>query len=191
MKIITINGIYSHGAKSTDLLHGPLKALGYQVDDFDYPKLGVLGAQNRTRQKELGKRLASEVNEGDAIIAHSFGCLVALRAMEAGARFSAVIFLSAAMNADFVFPHHGMRALLNIHNPADRALSIAKLMRWNDLGEMGAMGYNGAPDCRVRNLNWLYSDDGCLNHHHYFKGDHPDLVVTHTDRLIKEVTGNG
>lgn len=168
MKIIGVNGMHTWGDQNTDRM---LRELGrrHETYDFNYPKVRFWRAGYRSEQQRIARLLADQADEGDVVIAHSFGCLVTLRAMELGARFSTVFFFSAAMNQDFTFPYHGMRKLVNVYNPADTALWLAKLIRWWDLGRMGSYGYAGPPDERVTNVQAFHSQSGTLNHSHYFR----------------------
>lgn len=185
MRFIGVNGIGSHGNKSTDLILQHLAARGKDTLDFDYPKLSYCAATCRKKQKTLGRLLAREAKRGDVVIAHSFGCLIALRAMECGAQFSSVIFLSAAMSSEFVFPVHGMERLLNIHNPADAALKIANLFKWGGMGDMGSLGYNGVPDSRITNSAWLNIKGVSFNHNHYFEGNNPEFIANKILKFTK------
>lgn len=169
MRIIGINGLHTWGKNNTDLLLAELAKRGHQVHDFNYPKVWFWRAGSREEQRRIARLLLDQSQDGDAIVAHSYGCLVALRAMELGARYSKVFYFSAAMNQDFTFPYHGCRTLVNTYNPADKALWLAKLIRWWDLGRMGSYGYAGPPDERVTNVQSFHAQSGTLNHAHYFQ----------------------
>lgn len=171
MKIIGVNGIHTWGEANTDRLLDAL-ALRHETYDFNYPKVSVWRAGCRAEQLRIARLLKDQAEHGDVVVAHSFGCLVTLRAMELGARFSTVFFFSAAMNQDFTIPIHGCRKLINVYNPADHALWLAKLIRWWDLGRMGSYGYAGPPDERVVNVQSFHNESGTLNHSHYFRTPH-------------------
>jgi hypothetical protein len=92
-------------------------------------------------------------NPGDAVVAHSYGALLVLRAMELGARFSQVFYFGAAMNDDFSFPYVGMKRLWNVHQVVDRAVALGSLLVGHDFGPMGQTGYGGLPpDPRIVNV---------------------------------------
>lgn len=175
MKIIGVNGIHTWGEQNIDLMLRALdgkRSLDCPTYDFNYPRVWVWRAGCRREQFRIARLLLDQASDGDAVIAHSFGCLVTLRAMELGAKFSTVFFFSAALNQDFTIPHHGCRKLINIYNPADTALWLAKLIRWWDLGRMGSYGYAGPPDERVVNVQSFHNQSGTLNHSHYFREAH-------------------
>jgi hypothetical protein len=173
MKIIGVNGLHTWGEANTDLLLAELANRGHQVLDFNYPQVWFWRAGCRREQQRIARLLVDQAEPGDIVVAHSYGCLVALRAMELGARFSMVFFFSAAMNQDFTFPYHGTRKLVNTYNPADKALWLAKLIRWWDLGRMGSYGYAGPPD-----------ESGTLNHSHYFRSPYREQFADMVNHWI-------
>lgn len=153
MRILGINGIRTDGSNSTDLLLRDLADLGHETVDVNYPRVNIFTARWRSRQLRNAQHLVDAHKPGDAVVAHSYGCLLTLRAMELGASFGTVFFFSAAMNDDFSFPPEGMRRLFNIHRQDDRALTLGDLLLWHDFGAMGKTGYSGLPpDRRIRNI---------------------------------------
>lgn len=170
MRILTINGIRTNGSRTTDALGQWLSDCGHEVIDINYPRVNIFTARSRKRQYRNAQRIMDWHKPGDVIVAHSYGCLLALRAMELGAHFSDVFYFGAAMNDDFVFPAQGMEKLHNIHNPHDVALTLGDLLWWHDFGEMGKTGYAGAPDARVNNILEEHEPDeeDSMAHSFYF-----------------------
>ena len=168
MKILTINGIRTDGSASTDKLGGELSRLGFDVVDVNYPRVNIFTARSRKRQYKNAKHLVNKSHKGDILIAHSYGCLLALRAMELGAQFSHVFFFAPAMNRDFIFPYLGMKNLTVIHNHTDQAIKMGNWLWFHDFGKMGSLGYNGAPDPRIANILDSKGREGKRNHSHYF-----------------------
>jgi len=169
MKILTINGIKNRGKKNTDKMGKLLADQGFDVFDVNYPKVYALTSRYRSIQNKNAKILLNAANDGDILIAHSYGCLLALRAMELGAKFSKVFFFAPAMNRDFIFPYLGMTELYVIHNKTDKAIKWGSWLRSHDFGKMGSHGTNSIPeDPRVTNIEDFSGKKGEENHSHYF-----------------------
>jgi len=171
MKILTINGIRTDGSTSTDILGDKLAMYDYEVFDVNYPRVNIFTARSRKRQRKNAKILKNKTNDGDVLIAHSYGCLLALRAMELGAKFSHVFLFAPAMNVDFTFPYLGMTEMNVIHNPTDEAIKLGNWLWFHDFGKMGRIGYKGPPDTRITNVLDNKGKQGERNHSHYFNED--------------------
>ena len=136
--------------------------------------------------KRNAKKLKHVHIKGDVLIAHSYGCLLALRAMELGAQFSHVFLFAPAMNRDFTFPYLGMTELHVIHNQNDRAIKAGAWLAWHDFGEMGRFGYNGPPDPRIINRQDVDKGDSGTNHSHYFSNEHIGKWANYIEKVISE-----
>ncbi len=168
-RILGINGIRTDGSTNTDKLLRKLRERGHQTLDINYPEVNIFQARSRSRQKRNATILYDAHNGGDILIAHSYGCLLSLRAMEIGASFSKVFFFAPAMNVDFTFPYHGMEHLTVIYNPTDEAIKWGARLRFgHDFGKMGSEGYQGPPDSRILSILDKTGDKGKRNHSHYF-----------------------
>lgn len=187
MKVICINGIRTDGSTSTKRFASRLREHGYNAIEIDYPEVSVFGARSRSRQKRNAQYLLDVVEDGDILVAHSYGCLVSLRSMEMGARYSHVFFYAPAMNRDFTFPHHGMEKLYVIHNPTDKAIKMGTWLRFrHDFGAMGSEGYGPLPeDDRIMNLPDDTGEDNKRNHSHYFNKDNLDNEILRFIKLTK------
>lgn len=173
MKVICINGIRTDGASSTKRFCSALNDLGIEAIEIDYPMVNIFQARSRKRQRKNAQYLLDVYNKGDIVVAHSYGCLVTLRAMELGARFSTVFYYAPAMNRDFVFPFHGMEKLYIIHNKTDEAIKWGdRLWFGHDFGKMGSHGYSVPPispeDERITNIEDKTGIKNERNHSHYF-----------------------
>lgn len=187
MKLIGVNGLHSDGGRNTDLVLADLRARGFYTCDFNYPRATILTAGRRRIQYRNARSLLEMHDHGDAVIAHSYGCLVVLRAMELGARFGAVFFFAAAMNADFVFPYLGMARLINIYNPFDKAVFLGGILLRHDFGDLGRTGYAGAPDPRIGCLQDTVLRGGLLNHsQNYFTDQHRGPWVDLIERELRK-----
>lgn len=185
MKVIGVNGIRSKGTNNTDKMLADLDARGWETYDFNYPKVWAFQARSRRRQRRIALDLVEQHNHGDAVIAHSYGALITLRAMEMGAQFSQVFFFGAAMNDDFTFPFIGMLSLDNIHNLEDKALMLGSLLRWHDFGPMGQTGYSGPPDPRITNTIDFSAHQRSLRHSHYFLSSNRERWVAFINARLR------
>lgn len=174
-RILGINGIRNHGECNTDQALAALRELGHDCVDVGLPLTSLFRARSRRDQISDAKWAMLEHQVGDAVIAHSRGCLVNLRMMELGARFSTVFWFRPAMNRDYIIPTiHGCQRLVVIHHPEDRAIWLGSKLFWHDFGDAGRLGlYAGDPghnlyDPRVENVQapeyeqrefWRHSDD--------------------------------
>ena len=177
MKILTINGIRTNGGSSTDKIGGCLSRSGFEVLDVNYPKVNIFTARSRKRQLSNAQNLVNKACDGDVLIAHSYGCLLALRAMELGAKFSHVFLFAPAMNVDFTFPYLGMENCTVIYNKTDKAIKMGNWLWFHDFGKMGSQGYKGAPDPRIINMEDEKGIKGDRNHSHYFNNENIDSWV--------------
>lgn len=166
-RILGVNGIRSQGEKNTDRLLEALARLAHEVVDFNYGRVNFFTARSVTRQKAIGHRLRELSQTGDHVVAHSYGCLVTLRAMQSGARFGHVWLFAPAMNADFTFPWHAAQAITIVHCRTDLALLGGSLLVKHAFGAMGRTGYQGPYDARVRNIE---VNPRFLAHSAYFAG---------------------
>ena len=163
-KLITVHGIRTDGSESVDLLGDNLSHRGFDVFDYDYKNVNlghvifsIRAGSKRNLQYNRAKDLAelAKIHRKPDIVAHSFGCLVTLRAMEMNSEFGRVFWYRPAMDKDFVIPSWGCDQLHIIYNPNDRAVKAGSLLTSHDFGKMGLQGSIYAPpdglDHRIRN----------------------------------------
>lgn len=105
MKIIGVNGINTHGAGNTDVMLAELQKLGYDVLDVHLPKRHFITA--RWGAAKDAEAIHQFAEDGDVIVAHSFGCLRAAKAMEIarseGLKYSTVFMFRPAMSRHYRF----------------------------------------------------------------------------------------
>jgi hypothetical protein len=177
IRILGINGIRSNGERTTDRALALLRVRGFNAVDAQYPVRSLLQARSRARQFSDARLIMDQQCDGDAVVAHSRGCLISLRMMELGARFSTVFWFRPAMNRDMYIPAHGCKRLIIIHHPGDRAIWLGARLPWHDFGDAGRLGLHaGDPDhadfdARCMNIQapdylrqefWRHSDDFLL-----------------------------
>lgn len=140
-RILGINGIRSNGSDNTDQLLAKLEEQGHETVDTSYPVTSLFRARPRGLQfSDANLIMNRHHKDGDAVIAHSRGCLVNLRMMELGARFSTVFWFRPAMNIDFLIPRHACKKLYIVHHPSDRAIRMGEYLPWHDFGAAGRLG---------------------------------------------------
>lgn len=181
-RIIGVNGIRSNGEKNTDLLLGELRMHGHDVLDFEYGRVNFFTARSLARQKAIGHRLREVSKVGDHVVAHSYGCLVTLRAMQTGARFGHVWLFAPAMDCDFTFPWHAAQRITVVHCKSDLALVGGSFLVKHSFGNMGRHGYHGPYDARVHNIE---VDRRFLAHSAYFKRQELSHWGTLIDRDLR------
>jgi alpha-beta hydrolase superfamily lysophospholipase len=93
------------------------------------------------------------VEEGDVVVCHSNGAAIAHRAAsEFFAKIGQLVLINPALDADVSFPHQ-IAAVHVWHSPSDLPVRFAKWIPFARWGDMGAVGYRGAYDARVKNYD--------------------------------------
>lgn len=140
-RVLGINGIRTDGADNTDRMLNALHGRGHETVDTNYPLTNILRGRPRSLQFADAKRLMKFWHkDGDAVVAHSRGCLVNLRMMELGAKFSTLFWFRPAMNRDYIIPKGACERLFVIHSPDDRAIWMGERLWWHDFGAAGRLG---------------------------------------------------
>lgn len=184
MRVILVHGINTKGTKNTDRLAAALVDRGLRVLPVKYAPVNAITAPRRA--PEIARQVRNYALPGDAIVAHSFGCLVAYTAMEQGARFGPVVFFSAAMEQEVCFPADGMKALLNVTHPYDKALTVGKWLPWHPFGLLGRDGYAGVIDSRITEEQST-AEVGKYNHSApYFSPEHVDFWADRVRDFLKQ-----
>ena len=140
------------GKTTTDKLVPYFQRFDFETIEHDYGWLGLLGSY--TCNAAIGNVVAMAARWGDIGCGHSNGCAILTRAADAGAKFTGLIFINPALDADMRFAPQ-VQWIHVYHNADDKAVTLAGLLpnfinkRW---GNMGAYGYTG-DDPRVTNVN--------------------------------------
>lgn len=154
-RILGVNGIYNWSWSKDSFTDRLLAALGSDernvVIDVKYPFMTAVLAYTNFAIKRRARKILELNRPGDVLIAHSFGCLIALHAMRMGARFSRVFFFGAAVEPGVEFPREAFTHLYNIHSPDDKALTLGAKLPYHEFGTLGKFGYTGH-DPRVHNI---------------------------------------
>lgn len=171
MKIACINGINTDGSTSTDLLAKELERRGHAVVDVNYPITRWWQAGKRGIQLDRAQYLIDATDDGDIVVAHSFGCLVTRRAMQKDRKFSHAFLFSPADESDTYYPYEAITGdgkIHIIHNPSDKALWWGHFIPNHDFGELGRIGYEGPSDSRIVEYRAQYYHINDMRHSFYF-----------------------
>jgi len=190
-RILGINGIMSHGKRSTDELLADLARHGAQTIDANYPLREIWEVRRRSHQHNDARRLMQRYyTEDDVVVAHSYGCLVSLRMMEMGARFSRMFWFRPAMNRDYHIPAKACERLYVIHDPGDRAILFGSVIPFHDFGNAGRFGLMaGASGC-----GRIHGDSRIINtrtpdySEHEFWHHSDDFLDANRPRWVKFIT---
>lgn len=142
------------GGKHSILKLAPyLEAEGIEARPFRYGFLGLAGV--RLFDDKIARMLCDAADRGDMFIGHSNGCCVGHIAAQLGAKFAAMCYVNPALDRDAPLakqvPH------LDVwHSPSDVPVRIARFIPGSRWGDMGAVGYRGVFDRRIRNFNKQY-----------------------------------
>lgn len=190
--VIAVHGIRSNGEKNVDLLGRRLEEHGHHLVDCNLGYISLFDVLTRMRSRRYQARVSRQLYNiastyrGAHVIAHSFGCLATLRAMEHGAQFGSVFLFAPAMDVDFLFPHWGCKTWDVIHNPDDRAIRVGSWLRFHDFGQMGLHGSMYAHlDRRGQNHRAVATtDDDVTNHNYAFVSDQLEYWANFIDQRI-------
>jgi len=171
VKIAFINGINSDGSRSTDLLCQELAHRGHDTLDVNYPRVHFWNAGLRRTQLDRAQRLVDATDDGDHVVAHSFGCLLVRRAMQLDRFFDKVFLFGPAEESDTYYPISGARHIYIIYNPYDKAIRWGMMLPNHDFGDMGRVGYRGPNDRRVDSRRDQYYSRENVRHGFYFQGE--------------------
>lgn len=181
MRILGVNGIWnpdSGKTSFTDQLLTPLKFKGYRVRDISYRRMLALKAYIPQEIEKRALLVIDAYEPGDAVIAHSFGCLLTITAMKLGARFGKVFFFGAAVSQDAEIPPN-YEHLYNIHSPSDGALWLGTLLPFHPFGGMGKWGYRG------KSPNVTNVEAPGMGHNDYVEPENIEKWLRFIDRKLR------
>ena len=138
MKIIGVNGIATDGAGNTDVLLKRLARLGYDTVDVQLPKRHFFSA--RWGAKKDAQLVVDNSDDGDVVVAHSFGCLRTAFAMRRRS-YRAVFLIAPAMSKNYRFPMSSTD-IYAFHSREDMAIRAGALLLFHPFGLAGRHGFN-------------------------------------------------
>jgi pimeloyl-ACP methyl ester carboxylesterase len=152
-RAILIHGfnVRDEGNSTVGTLVPYLQAAGFHVKRPRYGWRGLLGV--RYLNDTFSQLIADLSEPGDTLIGHSNGCAIAVQAVEKTEHeFDRLVLINPALDSDYLFPSN-VRRIDVWHSPSDAPVRFAKLLPWHSWGDMGAVGYRGLYDPRVRSFN--------------------------------------
>lgn len=151
--------VSDRGSASIDKIAPFFTLNGVPVVDHNYGWVGLLGL--RRRNQKTVQRILPMIQEGDVLLAHSNGCLIAWELVEAGAPLAAVVCIQPALRKDTQW--RSDVPVLCLHNDKDRIVSLGRIWGrfasvanpWRDRHGWGAAGRHGftSGQPNVTNLN--------------------------------------
>lgn len=162
MTIWVVHGIHTdpHSRRMLDMCEHIEVGAGIPVEYFEYGNL--LAIQTRFCNPEIALRLAALVQPGDALLGHSNGACLAMRALMWGVPAVCFVALNGALKDDIEIPRQLYFAHV-YYNKHDGAVSWAerspKLLTDSLWGDLGKVGYRGK-DLRVKQWDCEAGDDG-------------------------------
>jgi hypothetical protein len=145
--ILGINGILTTGGQSTDLLLRRLDILGHETYDVPIPiRTAFTSRSSRIRARDV-QRVLIAAKDGDTLIAHSRGCLVAAECMKYR-KFETVWMFRPAMSTRYKFPAGDINVKC-VYSKGDWAILIGGLLLHHRFGMAGRSGFK---DPRIENI---------------------------------------
>lgn len=136
MRVVGVNGINTHGEKNIDILLGLLARQGHETVDVRLPKRHWFDA--RWGGRHDGEIVADHSQEGDVLIAHSFGAVRAWYAHDE-VPYSAIILIAPAQSA--LAEWHNPERVYCLHSHNDWVVRLGAWLPWHPFGRAGLEGY--------------------------------------------------
>ena len=157
-RIVGVNGIHTHGEGSIDLLLKEMQGRGFDTVDVRLPYRGALSA--RWGGAYDGMIVAGESEDGDVLVAHSYGCLRSWYAHKVR-EYKAIFCIAPAMSKYTEWQNPSRTWCY--YSSADW---VVRLGSWLFLHPFGAAGYEGfaqldpiGHNCRMRSGHSGYFDE--------------------------------
>lgn len=153
-RVILLHGfnVFDGGKRTVGKLRPYFEAAGFRVKQPPYGWVGLLGL--RYANAKVTPVIAEMIEPDDIVVGHSNGCAIAAAALDLGAPFSQMVLINPALDRDHPFSiTKELRAIHVWHSPSDSPVKWAKLLPGHAWGDMGAVGYEGRRDPRVRCYN--------------------------------------
>ncbi|MCR9260763.1 MAG: hypothetical protein NXH95_13635 [Pseudomonadaceae bacterium] len=135
MRIVGVNGIATHGHGNIDVLLHRLDQLGHETVDVQLRKRHFISAWWGQKWDVESIYKASE--DGDVVVAHSFGAPRVVEAMKYR-HFSKVFLIRPAMSAKHVFARDEVYCF---HSKDDWPVRIGSWLPWHPFGRAGVDGF--------------------------------------------------
>lgn len=152
MKIITVNGISSDGSKNTDLIGQDLHEFcGYDVFDCNQKIRHTWSVRSKKNRYEDARGVADVIEQGDWIIAHSYGGYKSSKALKMCALDSIIpaglIMLNPAVSRSYYERARILRytttQIYCFHSMDDWAIWWGGQLWGHEFGTAGRKGFKG------------------------------------------------
>lgn len=145
LPVVFVRGIRDDGDDNFFMLATELENLhGIECLRYAYKHNRLLDQRSQAKRNENAEGLISFLDGRRCHLAcHSNGGLVTLDAMDLGAKFARCFFFGPALDDDVQFPKGCAERINIIHNPHDRAITLARILRKHPYGALGQRGYQG------------------------------------------------
>ena len=136
MKIVGVNGINTHGEGNIDLVLCEMAKRGHQTWDVELPLRHWFSA--RWGGRADGDLIARESQDGDILVAHSFGAVRAYYAHKK-VEYKAIVLIAPAQGrgVEWWYPDR----VFCFHSPKDWVVEIGALLAFHPFGRAGTRGY--------------------------------------------------
>ena len=174
MKILGVNGIWTHGEGNIDKLLRVFAWKDYKVKDIRNKKRGPFWA--RFKADNDAAEILKHSHPGDVVLAHSYGCLKALEAAKY-LKYKALFLIAPAAERDYDMSKIDPETKIYcFHSPKDYTIWLGSFLVLHPFGLAGVKGFT---DPRVNNIE--YNGD----HGHYFHGETLHRLANYIHEEIK------
>lgn len=137
MRVSVVNGIRTHGKGNVDRLLPRLEARGLEVQDIRLPKRSSISA--RWGGRKDGRTIAKLTEDGEILVAHSFGAVRAAFAMELRT-YAHVFMVAPAHSRHYQFRDPGR--VTCFHSKGDWVVELGSWLPLSPFGKAGTLGYS-------------------------------------------------
>lgn len=169
-RIVGVNGIRTHGGGNIDRLLLEMRDRGFET--IDAPLLKARAWNARWRGEIEGRQVAQMSDDGDIIVAHSYGCLRTWYAHELR-DYRAIVCIAPAMDDDAVW--RDPERVHCFYSPDDWAVRVGSWLLFHPFGPAGNRGFSQGG---VRN----HRIDGA-GHNDFFVGELVQAIADYVARL--------
>ena len=137
MRIVGVNGIGTHGEGNIDVLLAEMQRRGLDTIDVHLPRRHAFSA--RWGAREDGYRVADASQDGDIVVAHSFGCLRTWHAHRVR-DYKAIFLIAPAQSRDDEW--RSPRRTHCYYSPGDWVVKLGARLLFHPFGAAGVEGYS-------------------------------------------------
>jgi esterase/lipase superfamily enzyme len=194
--IVGVGGLTTSSMPNTIMNHvvAALNKNKLESKKFKHTEFLIYHTYDKERVIEAELALHKILDDGDSILAHSFGAVLTidlLNHMENGflpkKKLKNIYLFNPAIDKDAHIPTRQIKNMYVFYEPCDRMLKLATLMPFNKLGELGRVGYKGRSK-KIHNMQIRKLGDSWTNHSDAFREPNLNMYVKMISKLEKEQT---